>query len=65
MPLLPPSRGRTYKSKDSIRSLRVTDVVGNRGAGTARNLIQQKLEVVFSFWRVVYLEEHHIIKTIL
>ena len=43
----------------------VTDVIGSHGAGVAPNLIQQKLEGVFSVSRVVYLEKHHIIKTIL
>ena len=39
--------------------------LSNHGAGVVPNLIQQKLEGVFSVSGVFYLEKHHIIKTIL
>lgn len=43
----------------------VPDIISNHDAGIVPNLIQQKLEVVFSFASIVYLEKkHHIIKTI-
>lgn len=49
----------------SVSGFQVTDVIGNHGAGVVPNLIQQKLEGVFSVSGVFYLEKHHIIKTIL